>query len=359
MTTPLKRKHVVFDEQLAAGPSTTTSSGQVRLASVNGGPPSRPAAGPVAAKPSVSENVQPRRIKPTNAVQGKSEKKKKYLVKKAKRQRKLRAAKKASTPKNREWTGAEGTAEGGEAEDSDDGSESEEEVESEVQAGPSKGASSAIGEHPGGEHPGAIQAEETEEAARARRTREKREKREQRTERKARRAAARAARMAKAAAPPSEPENDSDDDDANSDSDSSEANADPMDPAEDTFDDELLDGSPLALVDPSARISLSPSPPPLQAFPLPRAAPAPDPEILSRQGLPAGLESAEFIDQDLRLKLDDLVVQGAQGVSEQGVGERMRKRLDTIGVEDFFAGERIRVRATSCLSDVVSERLCV
>ncbi|WVW80576.1 hypothetical protein I302_102562 [Kwoniella bestiolae CBS 10118] len=83
------------------------------------------------------------------------------------------------------------------------------------------------------------------------------------------------------------------------------------------------------------------SPEPLEAFPLPRSAPAPAPEVLARQGLPTGLEDAEFIDQSLRLALDELQapVKTASGEVKEmkGLSERMKEKLRETGVEDLFA----------------------
>ncbi|AFR98027.1 ATP-dependent RNA helicase DDX51/DBP6 [Cryptococcus neoformans C23] len=77
----------------------------------------------------------------------------------------------------------------------------------------------------------------------------------------------------------------------------------------------------------------SPSPPPLVAFPLPRSAPAPDASVLARQGLPKGLEDATFIDQSLRVDIEELRVEG----QDEALSVNMRRRLNEIGVEDFFA----------------------
>jgi ATP-dependent RNA helicase DDX51/DBP6 len=68
------------------------------------------------------------------------------------------------------------------------------------------------------------------------------------------------------------------------------------------------------------------SPPPLEPFPLPRMAPAPAADVLSRQGLPSGLADASFVDQSLRMALSDVEL-----------SERTSKRLGELGVEDFFA----------------------
>ncbi|OCF56210.1 ATP-dependent RNA helicase DDX51/DBP6 [Kwoniella mangroviensis CBS 10435] len=84
-----------------------------------------------------------------------------------------------------------------------------------------------------------------------------------------------------------------------------------------------------------------PSPEPLEAFPLPRSAPAPAPEILAKQGLPSGLEDAEFIDQSLRIGLDDLKAPVKTVLGEvkeiKTISERMKGKLRETGVEDLFA----------------------
>lgn len=82
--------------------------------------------------------------------------------------------------------------------------------------------------------------------------------------------------------------------------------------------------------------SLSGSPPPLEAFPLPTSAPAPDPSLLSRQGLPTGLNDATFIPQDLRLSVDSLTVTKA-GRTIPALSDRMKARLTELGIKDFFA----------------------
>ncbi|WVN89789.1 uncharacterized protein L203_105019 [Cryptococcus depauperatus CBS 7841] len=75
------------------------------------------------------------------------------------------------------------------------------------------------------------------------------------------------------------------------------------------------------------------SPPPLKAFPLPHAAPLPPASVLAKQGLPRGLEDATFIDQSLLVSVDDFEMER----KEEGLSERMKKRLKEIGVTDFFA----------------------
>lgn len=109
-------------------------------------------------------------------------------------------------------------------------------------------------------------------------------------------------------------------------------------------EDEAMDGSADAEAEAEAGPSTinetrvrSPSPPPLQAFPLPRSAPAPDAAVLARQGLPAGLEDAVFIDQDLRVKVDELEIPKTFG-KDSALSERMKGRLKDIGIDDFFAG---------------------
>lgn len=106
---------------------------------------------------------------------------------------------------------------------------------------------------------------------------------------------------------------------------------------EDTVDE--VDDSIIANDDdPMDHLSRSASPPPLEAFPLPTPAPAPDPSLLSRQGLPSGLDKATFIDQDLRISVSELeVVKAGQKESEKGISERMAKRLAALDIKEFFA----------------------
>ncbi|KLT45931.1 DEAD-domain-containing protein [Cutaneotrichosporon oleaginosum] len=68
------------------------------------------------------------------------------------------------------------------------------------------------------------------------------------------------------------------------------------------------------------------SPPPLEPFPLPRMAPAPAPDLLSRQGLPSGLADATFVDQAARAPLSDVPL-----------SERTARRLADLGVDALFA----------------------
>lgn len=102
----------------------------------------------------------------------------------------------------------------------------------------------------------------------------------------------------------------------------------------DTDLDSIGDGDETASDD-SLR-SLSGSPPPLEAFPLPTSAPAPDPSLLSRQGLPTGLNDATFIPQDLRLSVDSLEVTKA-GRTIPALSDRMKARLSELGISEFFA----------------------
>lgn len=83
-------------------------------------------------------------------------------------------------------------------------------------------------------------------------------------------------------------------------------------------------------------LSPSGSPPPLEAFPLPTSAPAPDPSILSRQGLPSGLTEAKFIPQDLRSPIDTLTITRF-GETSPALSERMKSRLAELDITDFFA----------------------
>ena len=79
------------------------------------------------------------------------------------------------------------------------------------------------------------------------------------------------------------------------------------------------------------------SPPPLMAFPLPTPAAAPDPKLLSRQGLPENLANATLIDQNMRVGLEDMKALYPNG--EQGIDEKTITHLKEMGINDFFAGE--------------------
>lgn len=98
-----------------------------------------------------------------------------------------------------------------------------------------------------------------------------------------------------------------------------------------------LDGNGRSSLDPLAR---SPTPPMLEAFPLPTSAPTPAASVLSRQGLPAGLEDATFVDQDSRIPLDSLKDEDGK----EYLNHEMKKRLAGMGVKEFFAGTSIRPR---------------
>lgn len=164
-----------------------------------------------------------------------------------------------------------------------------------------------------------------EESAKEQRKVEKRAKREARHLKRAQEAAALEERERDRPLPQllsTQPANDSDSDDDNDNEDDGSLNGD-LDSDMDSIDDSI------------AR-SLSGSPPPLEAFPLPTSAPAPDPSILSRQGLPAGITDATFIPQDLKLAIDDLRV-NRLGKVEPGLSEHMKARLAELDITEFFA----------------------
>ena len=78
----------------------------------------------------------------------------------------------------------------------------------------------------------------------------------------------------------------------------------------------------------------------LEAFPLPEPPPIPDAALLARQGLPAGLENAQIVDQNLRIGLDEInLAPGPSSSTSTGVGDVMKAKLQESGIEDFFAGE--------------------
>lgn len=117
-------------------------------------------------------------------------------------------------------------------------------------------------------------------------------------------------------------EEDSEEDDSEPDDEPMEDNGEPSDHSEDEEEKEPADIPDL----PHQR---TPSPG-LEPFPLPRMAPAPAPEVLDRQGLPAGLEDANFIEQDLRMPLSELT-------ETTPISERTQKRLKDLGISEFFA----------------------
>jgi ATP-dependent RNA helicase DDX51/DBP6 len=262
--------------------------------------------------------------------------KKRYLRVKAKKHRKLKAAKKASTPKNKNTapTTEEGE-EGGEDEDED--------MDGNAEAGPSsprpavlqeanlngaakekkkakkdKGKAKAEVEVSTKEDveegivPGGANDEET---AKEQRRAEKRAKREARHAKREKEAAEEAERERdRPQLLSTQPVDDSDSDDE-----------------EDVGSDSDIDG-----LDSDDMRSLSGSPPPLEAFPLPTSAPAPDPSILSRQGLPTGVNDATFIPQDLRLAVTDLTTTRFNK-EEPALSEHMKSRLAELDITDFFA----------------------
>lgn len=230
----------------------------------------------------------------------------------------MKSAKKAATPKERVY--------GSEDEESEEDSGSEEsdedeEKEDEAKAGPSTAVDVPISSGP---TDGLTEAQEI-----ARRKAEKRAKRDaRREERRAKRRAERLARKAKlakqAAAEGVNGEVADKAGDSEEEEDVTMDDREVVPEAKKGSDDESVASVP----DLPERRSRSPSPPPLQPFPLPRMAPAPNAAVLSRQGMPTGLEDAEFIDQSLRMKVTDLPTP---------LSERVQARLADVGVEDFFA----------------------
>jgi ATP-dependent RNA helicase DDX51/DBP6 len=271
-----------------------------------------------------------------------------YLRVKAKKHRKLKAAKKASAPKNK----------GSKVEQEDEGSDEDDSgIDGNAEAGPSspkpldtveetmevdvpkvkkskKDKGKGKVKDSEGEKVIAVEEEGEEDAivpggandqdsAKEQRRADKRAKREARHLKRAEEAAAAEEReRERDRTPPqllsTQPANDSDYD---SDDDS-------LDGGTDSDMDDILD-------DEMSR-SLSGSPPPLEAFPLPTSAPAPDPSILSRQGLPAGITDATFIPQDLKLAIDELRVKRLNKL-EPGLSEHMKARLAELDITEFFA----------------------
>lgn len=223
---------------------------------------------------------------------------KRYQQKKARKHKVLVAARKASAPKNKDKAGTlggEGDVEGGSEDDSDeseDGKKGEDvvmEITEEPVAGPSiTKVKFALPPTEAGD-------EELDPVAeKERRKREKREKRANR-------------HLAK----------------PDSDITPLVDSVTPTEAAEIVSVEEAID--------PAIR---SPTPPLLEAFPLPTLPPAPKASVLSRQGLPAGLENATFVDQDDRISLDSFVKTDGTTYLSDGI----KTRLGTMGISDFFAG---------------------
>lgn len=312
-TMDLKRKHVEFLQEQAAA----RASGQP------GAPaPKKPKENKVGAQEPQDRHADR---------QPKSEKKKKYLAKKAKRHKILAKAKKAAAPKNKTWT--PGSQDGSSDEDSDDDGTGN------AVAGPSKLPEAAATKIPSGVRANGEDEDLDEEAERAQRKLQKKEKRALRDheekrkrkeeKRRLREAELRAKEKGKAREEatkedgPAADEADAEDVDMESPADVANGDGDEV-PTPDEPTTERLDSPPL-----------------LEAFPLPTSAPAPDPKLLSRQGLPAGLEHAQLVDQNLRIPIDD-VESIVGGQTQKGVGERMAARLKEAGVTEFFAGESDR-----------------
>lgn len=240
-------------------------------------------------------------------------------------QRKKRKAAKASAPKSSGWAGDAGESGESDSDSDDDGDSDDEEEEEEGEEVKDEKKEDA--------------KDETSEAAAAAseaasRKAEKAAIRDaRREERKARRAterAAAAAKAAKAAAKAAAGEDEAEDEEQGegADEDVNMAGED-EDEAEDAgqLDDEAIPDLP--------ETRRSPSPPPLEPFPLPRMAPAPSDAVLSRQGLPAGLANATFIEQSDRLAVSALA--DKLGAGSAGLSDRTQKRLVELGVSDFFA----------------------
>ena len=262
--------------------------------------------------------------------QVKTEAKKRYLAKKAKRHKKLAKAKKDSAPKNKAFKPTEDEASSSDS----DSAESEEEVEPvRAPAAASQPGSSTTPNMKATTQTAAMEvSEEDEEAAKERRKREKREKRANRdkSERKRRNEERKAQRTVESVgAAQTEYTEDLPGSGASKPMETMETEVE-----QDSEVEEAVDTGTGADIDMNLdRVST----PLLEAFPLPTAAPAPDPALLSRQGLPSGLEDATLIDQNLSIAVDDIEIT-RNGVAEKGVGNRMSKRLSEMGITDFFAG---------------------
>ncbi|WRT70839.1 uncharacterized protein IL334_007838 [Kwoniella shivajii] len=326
--------HVTFDDhQYEAGPSTYSSI-----------PSSGAGAG--AGGPGVGPSIHPDRLAlaalgtPHNFVNGdagivkkkkvKSEKQKNREKKKLKKRRKLEQAKKAAAPKNssnnqKEWKvdpvlealkrSTVSSSANKVKNDTEDLGKEEDKYEDKVK----KDVQNENGD---------VSEEVKVKNEKEKRKLEKREKREQRERKEIRKAQREKAALESNKSITNEGESIQQNDEIEM--------MDQEQPLELNDDDDNDDND--SKIDEDNQISRSESPPPLERFPLPTSAPAPAPEVLARQGLPTGLEDAEFIDQSLRISLDDLKTIPRKG-QEQGeqISDRMKLRLKESGVQDFFA----------------------
>ncbi|KAI0649271.1 DEAD-domain-containing protein [Trametes meyenii] len=103
--------------------------------------------------------------------------------------------------------------------------------------------------------------------------------------------------------------------------------------AEDATPEEAAENAPNA---PEAPRPKSPTPPvALPAFPLPRRPDAPSKTVLALQGLDRALIAAEVVDPATTVPLKKL--QDEQDGSRTGLSEKMRKRLEDLGITELFA----------------------
>lgn len=265
----------------------------------------------------------------------KSEKQKQYLLKKAKKHRTLVKARKAAAPKNKDWKPEDETVNGGGAVSDEEKAIKDTSLsDGNAIAGPSTPPPSTKKSKKSTKDrvevvPDAEDEEEEERLAKEKRKQEKREKREQRDR------TAKRQKKQKLKETFAEKE-----DEKGKGKERAEVDEKELVEEEDTAtqiatigNDDSDQSDEAAVETQTQRAESDPIAEPyrhtLEAFPLPTPAPPPDPRLLSRQGLPVGLENATFIDQDLRSPLDD---------PSAGVSERMRKNLASMGIKDYFAG---------------------
>ncbi|WWC72710.1 uncharacterized protein I206_106674 [Kwoniella pini CBS 10737] len=311
--------HLTFDEnQPEAGPSHFNSNTNISI-SASAGPSIHPDRLALNNLPIESNEIK----KPKN----KSEAQKNREKKKLKKRRKLEKAKKAAAPKinKKEWKSdpvlealkrsnnksLDDTNGKKENDDEDDDDEDEDEDDESLEKDETK------------------LDEENEKERKRKEKREKREKRERKEKRRIER----------------ENQNQNQDQNQNQENQVEEENN------EDSIMDQDQDQIEDVNVNEIEELNKEDSPPPLEAFPLPRSAPAPAPEILAKQGLPSGLENAEFIDQSLRIELNDFKVLPTRTIlndkhvdeennvsgETKGLSERMKGKLKENGINDFFA----------------------
>ncbi|WVF67768.1 hypothetical protein IAT40_002528 [Kwoniella sp. CBS 6097] len=336
-------KHVVFGDDSYADPSNEAGPSSYSYTQVE-----EDTAGP---STSAGPSIHPDRLALSGLKNGdepakkksKSDAQKNREKKKLKKRRKLEQAKKAAAPKNKEWKPDPVL----EALKKSTGTVTAEAIPVTISTSEAVGkendqAAAVVAEGSGGK------VVESEKEKRRREKREKREKRQRkerrRLEREAKEAGSAAAGAGAGAGAGASNGEDATEASANGsngvDIEMDGRNDEAQSEKDSDSDDSDIDSDNEVDGEERTRSKSSSSPPPLEAFPLPRMAPAPDAAVLARQGLPQGLQDAEFIDQNLRVKVDELNIPavGAHSGEEKVVlSDRIKRRLKEMGVEEFFA----------------------